>query len=129
MKICASRLKDLVLLQISSELRKDLNKIIDASSKLNEDLYAYLTISAPILYSNNQKELDIIKVCLEYMVKILRDEGYKVVNFDINYKTYITNIIKDATMFAEEGFFATPDEEKEKKKEREKLIFKELNAL
>ena len=63
------------------------------------------------------------------MVKILRDEGYKVVNFDINYKTYITNIIKDATMFAEEGFFATPDEEKEKKKEREKLIFKELNAL
>jgi hypothetical protein len=32
-------------------------------------------------------------------------------------------------MFAQEGFFATPDEEIEKKKEREKLIFKELNAL
>jgi hypothetical protein len=129
MKIAASRLKDLVILQISSELKKDLKKIIDSSSKLNEDLYSYLTISAPILYANNQQELDIIKVCLEYMSKILTLEGYRVIDFDINYKTYITNIIKDATMFAEEGFFPTPNEEIEKKQEREKLIFKELNAL
>jgi hypothetical protein len=129
MKICASRLKDLVLLQISSELRKDLKKIIDASTKLNEDLYSYLTISAPSLYSNNQDELRVINVCLGYMNRILEDEGYGINNQNINYKTYITNIIQDATIFAEGGFFATPQEDIEKRETRQELILNELNAI
>jgi hypothetical protein len=129
MKISASRLKDLVLLQISSELRKDLKKIIDTNTKLNEDLHSYLTISAPSLYSTNNNEQAVISLCLNYMYKILRDEGYGVNNQEINYKTYITNIIQDATIFAEDGFFATPKEDVEKRESRQELILNELNAI
>jgi hypothetical protein len=131
MKLCASRLKDLVLLQISSELRKDLKKIIDSNMKLNDDLYSYLTITAPALYANNTNELRVIQLCLRYMMDILEDEGYMVDRNknEINYKSYITNIIQDANIFAEGGFFPTPQEDVEKREARQELILNELNAI
>ena len=152
MKICANKLKDLVLLQISSELRKDLKKIIDSSMKLNDDLFAYLTISAPNIYSNNQQELGAIQVCKEYMCNILKWEGYFAQtepdpNYpndpkrrrelfytfsdykNIGYKLYIQNLTTEATIFAEKGFFPTPQEDIEKREERLLLIESELNQI
>ena len=152
MKICANKLKDLVLLQISSELRKDLKKIIDSSMKLNDDLFAYLTITAPNIYLNNQQELGAIEVCKEYMCNILKWEGYfaqtepdpfypndpkrrieLIYTFNdyknIGYKLYIQNLVTEATIFADKGFFSTPSEDIEKREERQTLILSELNQI
>lgn len=147
MKISATNLKDLVLLQISSELKKDLKKIIDENMKLNDDLHSYLTISAPIVYANNQIELQVIELCKRYVCKILKWEGYfQQYIYDAegngtelfytfndfknaNYNTYIEYLMDESTIFAEKGFFPTPKEDIEKREERQTLIKNELNAI
>jgi hypothetical protein len=147
MKISATNLKDLVLLQISSELKKDLKKIIDGNMKLNDDLHSYLTISAPIIYANNQIELQVIELCKRYVCEILKWEGYfQQYLYDAqgnatelfytfndfknaNYNMYIEYLMDEATIFAEKGFFPTPQEDIEKREERQTLIKNELNAI
>ena len=48
---------------------------------------------------------------------------------NIGYKLYIQNLVTEATIFADKGFFSTPSEDIEKRVERQTLILSELNQI
>jgi hypothetical protein len=122
MKICGLRLKHIILLQVSQNIRKDLQSAIDESKDTIEEIKYFLeSKSTTVTYAKD----------LYNMAQgILRDESYPITgNFDVNYKGYIVNILQDAQIYAQRGYFPTPEDEIEKREDRILQVLDELNNL
>lgn len=126
MKLCGFRLKHIILLQISQNLRKDLTKCIDESKEAIDSITYYLQNQ---ISQNNRTAIGLMSI----FYNILSQESYpmNVVGTDtiINYKGYVVNILQDAQVYAEKGYFPTPQEEIDKREERVMQILDELNNL
>jgi hypothetical protein len=124
MKICGFRLKQIILLQITQNLRKDLQLCINESKEQIDTMVLFLrneikkgNATATILLS-------------DYLYQILRLESYPVSpNNEINYKGYIVNILQDSQIYAEGGYFPTPLDEIEKRDAKAIDILNELANL
>jgi hypothetical protein len=122
MKICGLRLKHIILLQVSQNIRKDIQSAIDESKDTIEEIKYFLeSKSTTVTYAKD----------LYNMAQgILRDESYPITgNFDVNYKGYIVNILQDAQIYAQRGYFPTPEDEIEKREDRILQVLDELNNL
>lgn len=124
MKICGFRLKHIILLQITQNIRKDLQLCINESKEQIDSMVYYLNSEV------GKKNETAVFILRDYIYRILEMESYPIMqNNEINYKGYIVNILQDSQVYAEKGYFPTPLDDIEKRDLRVLDILNELNNL
>lgn len=130
MRFLGNRLKIIVLIQVSTNLKKDIQKYLSEVQE-NIETIIYKINNYNQIVSILATDLDDSKESFKAFIRlVLSEEGLPITydngKIEANYKSFLVKVITEANTFADDGYFATPKEDKE---ERQKKIDEAIQII